>query len=158
MSRDILESILYFEYVVYGRGKTLRQHQKCVERKAKSSAPSWVPGLHFPSAGESHSFITLYLSRGSLCMYKHQCQLSSKQPAFGMQGRGGHVSDRALLEAVPALSMKIGSPAQQFQLWHSVLKIEIPVCQDGDWRIFINAFLWWPKKGKRNRKKERERK
>lgn len=120
--------------------------------KSKKQCPFLSPRPALPFRGESHSFITLYLSRGSLYIYKHQCQLSSKQPAFPMQGRGGHVSDRALLEGVPALSMKIGSPAQQFQLWHSVWKIEIRACQDGDWRIFINAFLWWPKK----REKEKE--
>ena len=35
MSRNILESILYFEYVMYGCDKTLRQHQKRVYREEK---------------------------------------------------------------------------------------------------------------------------
>ena len=55
------------------------------------------------------------------------------------------MSEMALLEAISAISFKIEKSSPAIPVWHSVLKIEIPVCQDIYGRIFINAFLWWRK-------------
>ena len=126
------------------------------EKKSIVPVPSSRPSRLL--SRERHSFITLCLSRGSLCVYRHECQLPFKQPSFGRQGRGGHVSDGAFLEAV-LCSLQTGSQAQQFQLWHSVLKIEIPVCQDRDWRILLMHFCSGQKEGEeKEEKKERKRK
>lgn len=73
-----------------------------------------------------------------------------------MQGSGGHVSEMSLLEAILAMSIKIENLAWQFKFSQSVLKIEIPACQDMYGRI-SNAYFWWPKKNKKKGKeKEKE--
>ena len=125
------------------------------ERKSSVPFPSSRPSRLL--SRERHSFITLCLSRGSLCVYRHECRLPFKQPSFGRQGRGGLVSDGAFLEAV-LCSLQTGSQAQQFQLWHSVLKIEIPVCQDRDWRILLMHFCSGQKEGEEKEEKKEKRK